>query len=154
MTTTPKKRKAKIMQTAIAEPTARTGRKSTLTKPLTVPGARQLDRRRPAERNGDTMKATVEVYVPVAKPGIVPPVEFDLEGYKTIVDYVIQKRYQGSLTSFAQELSLVTGHYVTRQKIDGWRVRGQFPVDWIEVIRELTRIPIRALLQRTMQLPR
>lgn len=149
-----RKRKVTNMHTSIHETPARSGRKSTLTKPFPV--TRKVERRRSVDSNGigDVMKAPVEVYVPVEKPGIVPPVDFDLEGYKNIVDYVIQKRYQGSLTSFAQELSLVTGNYVTRQKIDGWRVRGQFPVDWIEVIRELTRIPIRALLQRTMVLPR
>lgn len=75
---------------------------------------------------------------------------FDLKGYDNIVDFVIQTRYKGSLTDFAQELTLTTRRYVTRQKIDGWRVRGQFPVDWIETIHALTRIPLRALLHRTM----
>jgi hypothetical protein len=140
-----RKRKVTNMRTEAAVPATRRSSRPPAAE------SRKAERRKPDD---ELLKAEVEVYVPVEKPGIVPPVEFDLEGYKTIVDYVIQKRYQGSLTSFAQELSLVTGHYVTRQKIDGWRVRGQFPVDWIEVIRELTRIPIRALLQRKMILPR
>jgi len=79
---------------------------------------------------------------------------FDLEGHANIVAYVLQERYGGSLTSFAHDLTMASGHYVTRQKIDGWRVRGQFPVDWVETVQTLTKVPLRALMQRTKPLPR
>ena len=104
----------------------------------------------PKPTKGEVRHVSTYKKPPPQKP-VVAPVEFDLEGHKNIVDYVIQTRYRGSLTDMAQELTLVSGNYVTRQKIDGWKVRGQFPVDWIETVFGLTRLPLRALLMRTMR---
>jgi hypothetical protein len=63
-----------------------------------------------------------------------------------VVEKAIAK-FEGSPSSLASQLSKASGEEVTRQRVNGWRLRGVFPRDMMIHVELVTGIPLKELIE-------
>lgn len=73
----------------------------------------------------------------------------------SIVEDVIRNFCEGSASELQRRLERISEQRdsmprkLSKQHLLGWRKRGQFPIEWVEHIQVLTRLPYSALIART-----
>lgn len=67
----------------------------------------------------------------------------------SIVEDVIRDFCDGNAAELLREMEKRTGKAISKQQVLGWRNRGQFPVEFVEVIQSWTRLPYSKLIART-----
>ena len=79
--------------------------------------------------------------------------KFDMRGHDSIVRYVIEEFCEGHPNNLARRLTFSPSNMarkepvtVTRQQVDGWINRKQFPREWIIPIHYMFKVPLRPLI--------
>lgn len=67
----------------------------------------------------------------------------------SIVEDVIRDFCDGNAAELLRQMEARTGKTISKQQVLGWRTRGQFPVEFVEVIQAWTRLPYSKLIART-----
>lgn len=74
--------------------------------------------------------------------------KFDLKGSDSIVRYVIDQYCEGHPNELARRLTFSGRNIVvTRQQVDGWINRKQFPREWIVTVHNLFKVPLKPLIE-------
>jgi hypothetical protein len=66
----------------------------------------------------------------------------------SLVEDVINDYCDGSPTELARKMSKVVGKDVSRSVVHGWRLRGQFPPEFVPYVHRMTRLPLADLIER------
>lgn len=67
----------------------------------------------------------------------------------SIVEDVIRDFCDGNAAELLRQMEARTGKTISKQQVLGWRTRGQFPVEFVEVIQAWTRLPYSKLIARS-----
>ena len=66
----------------------------------------------------------------------------------SVVEQVIKEYCNGNAAELERKLIELSRKKLSKQQVAGWRQRGQFPIEWIEYIHSITRLPYTSLLPR------
>lgn len=67
----------------------------------------------------------------------------------SVVEDVIRDFCDGNAAELERQMKKRTGKEISKQQVLGWRARGQFPPEFVEVLQAWTRLPYSKLIARS-----
>lgn len=81
------------------------------------------------------------------KEKVVKERTFDLKGSESIVHYVVNEYCDGHPSELARRLTFSGRRVVvSRQVVDSWLSRKQFPREWIVTVHNMFKVPLKPLI--------